>query len=57
MQARAACAATLLRWLHAVVVRRVPWDPDVAAGRRPQPVAVAAGVCVGAPPEKVISAA
>ncbi|MDD7965501.1 IS110 family RNA-guided transposase [Actinomycetospora lemnae] len=57
MQARAACAATLLRWLHVVVVRRVPWDPDVAAGRRPQPVAVAAGACVGAPPEKVISAA
>ncbi len=24
----------LLRWLHTVVVRRVPWDPEVAAGRR-----------------------
>ncbi len=35
-QARAACAATLLRWLHAVVVHRVAWDCDVAAGRRPR---------------------
>lgn len=34
-----------------------PLGPDVAAGRRPQPVAVAAGARVGAPPEKVISAA
>ena len=33
-QARAACAATLLRWIHGVVVRRVPWDADVAAGHR-----------------------
>ena len=41
MQARAACAATVLRWLHAVVVRRVPWDPDVAAGRRPHPTMAA----------------
>ncbi|MFC5142017.1 IS110 family transposase [Actinomycetospora rhizophila] len=34
-QARAACAATLLRWLHAIVVRRTPWSAEIAAGRRP----------------------
>jgi transposase len=33
-QARAACAATLLRWLHAVVTRRQPFHPDIAAGLR-----------------------
>jgi transposase len=33
-QARAACAATLLRWLHAVVVRRTPWTAEIAVGRR-----------------------
>lgn len=32
-QARAACAATLLRWLHAIVTRRQAFDPDIAAGR------------------------
>jgi transposase len=31
-QARAACAATLLRWLHAIVTRRQPFHPDIAAG-------------------------
>jgi Transposase IS116/IS110/IS902 family len=31
-QARAACAARLLRWLHVVVTRRVPWNPAIAAG-------------------------
>ena len=31
-QARAACAAALLRWLYAVVTRRQPWDPRIAAG-------------------------
>jgi hypothetical protein len=31
-QARAACAATLLRWLHAIVTRREPFHPDIAAG-------------------------
>jgi len=31
-QARAACAATLLRWLHAIVTRRRPFNPDIAAG-------------------------
>jgi transposase len=33
-QARAACAATLLRWLHAIVTRRQPFHPDIAAGLR-----------------------
>jgi transposase len=43
-QARAACAATLLRWLHAIVTRRVPFDADVAAGRRqPTPAPAASG--------------
>jgi transposase len=32
-QARAACAATLLRWLHAIITSRQAWDPDIAAGR------------------------
>jgi hypothetical protein len=31
-QARAACAAALLRWIHVVVTRHVPWDPAIAAG-------------------------
>src|SRR6516225_839737 len=30
-QARTACAAALLRWIHVVVTRRVPWDPAIAA--------------------------
>lgn len=34
-QAHAACAATLLRWLHAIVVRRTPYSAEIAAGRRP----------------------
>ena len=34
-QARAACAATLLRWLYAVVTRRQMWDPRIAAGTVP----------------------
>jgi transposase len=34
-QARAACAATLLRWLYAVVTRRQAWDPRIAAGTIP----------------------
>ena len=46
-QARAACAATLLRWLHAIVTRRQPFHPDIAAGLlraggRPTAAAVAA---------------
>lgn len=35
-QARAACAATLLRWLHAVVVRRTPWNREIAAPAPPR---------------------
>jgi len=31
-QARAALAAALLRWLHVIVTRRVPWDAAIAAG-------------------------
>ena len=31
-QARAACAAALLRWLHVVVTRGVTWNPAIAAG-------------------------
>jgi transposase len=42
-QARAACAATLLRWLYAIVTRRQPFNPDIAAGRtRPHNLAQAA---------------
>ena len=33
-QAHVACAASLLRWLYAVVTTRRPFDPDIAAGRR-----------------------
>jgi transposase len=38
-QARTACAAALLRWLHVVVTRRVAWDPAIAAGQKAVPVA------------------
>ena len=31
-QARVACAAALLRWLHAIVTKRVAWQPEIAAG-------------------------
>jgi transposase len=31
-QARSACAASLLRWIHVVITRRVAWDPAIAAG-------------------------
>jgi hypothetical protein len=33
-QARAAIAAALLRQIHAIITRRIPWDADIAAGRR-----------------------
>jgi transposase len=33
-QARAAIAAALIRQIHAIITRRVPWDADIAAGRR-----------------------
>jgi len=41
-QARAACAATLLRWLWAVITRRQPWDARIAAGTIPARPAVTA---------------
>ena len=44
-QARAACAATLLRWLHAIITRRQPFHPDIATGLRRaagQPIQAAA---------------
>jgi transposase len=31
-QARTACAAALLRWIHVVITHRVSWDPAIAAG-------------------------
>jgi hypothetical protein len=31
-QARVACAAALLRWLHAIITKRQPWNPDIASG-------------------------
>ena len=34
-QARTACAAALLRWIHVVITRRVTWDPAIAAGITP----------------------
>jgi transposase len=33
-QARAAIAAALLRQIHAIITRRIPWDAGIAAGRR-----------------------
>jgi transposase len=42
-QARAACAAALLRWLYAIVTRRQRFNPDIAAGlARTQQTAAAA---------------
>jgi transposase len=35
-QARTACAAALLRWIHVVITRRVTWDPAIAAGNPPR---------------------
>jgi transposase len=32
-QARAACAATLLRWIHAIVTRRQAYDATIASGQ------------------------
>src|SRR5437763_1825551 len=34
-QARTACAAALLRWIHVVITRHVAWDPAIAAGNTP----------------------
>jgi transposase len=36
-QARTACAAALLRWIHAVITQHVTWDPAIAVGTRPLP--------------------
>ena len=36
-QARTACAAALLRWIHVVITRQVPWDPAIAGGSTPAP--------------------
>lgn len=42
-QARTACAATLLRWLWAVVTTGQAWDARIAAGQTPaRPVTAAA---------------
>jgi len=44
-QARAACAATLLRWLYAITTRRQAFNPALASGQaRPtgRPAAFAA---------------
>jgi transposase len=38
-QARAACAAALLRWLHVVVTGAVRWDRAIAAGDGAMPAA------------------
>lgn len=38
-QARAACAAALLRWLQVVVTGGVRWNPAIAAGETPQTMA------------------
>ncbi len=32
-QARTACAAAQLRWIHVVITRQVRWDPAIAAGQ------------------------
>ena len=34
-QARTACAAALLRWIHAVITQQTAWDPAIAAGITP----------------------
>jgi transposase len=34
-QARTACAAALLRWIHAVITQHVAWNPLIAAGTKP----------------------
>lgn len=41
-QARTACAATLLRWLWAVITTRTMWDARIAAGHIPARPAVTA---------------
>lgn len=41
-QARVACAAALLRWLHAVITTGQAWDARIAAGQVPPVTAAAA---------------
>jgi transposase len=41
-QARIACAAAILRWLHAVIVTGRAWDPRIAAGETAARPALAA---------------
>ena len=41
-QARAACAAALLRWLYAIVAGRTAFDPALAGQHHQQPAALAA---------------
>ena len=36
-QARTACAAALLRWIHAVTTQHVTWEPLIAAGAKSLP--------------------
>jgi transposase len=33
-QAQVACAATLLRWIHAIITTQTTWDPAIASGDR-----------------------
>jgi hypothetical protein len=44
-QARVACAATLLRWLYAIITTGQTFDPDIATGtahRRSRQLSLAA---------------
>jgi transposase len=41
-QARAACAASLLRWIYSLIVHRTSWDPASAAGELSHHHAIAA---------------
>ena len=41
-QARAACAASLLRWIYSLIVHRTSWEPRIAAGELSHHAAIAA---------------
>jgi transposase len=47
-QARTACAATLLRWLWAVITSGRAWDSRIAAGEIPAPRRASAVTCAAA---------
>jgi len=47
-QARTACAATLLRWLWAVITTGQPWDARIAAGEIPAPRRAAGTIAAAA---------